>query len=146
MSNSLPVYPIDLTHLTELDIRVVRKLCGARFPDESVVGNAGWVSVGTLALFLRSVLGQQGAPLPAPTKVANGRPGRWRWLQLAAGPRGALTASDLLGSGEMILAPPRQGLVVRVSDVTRPQESGLVGAGRARGKRRQVHHAGQRSN
>ena len=62
-----------------------------------MVGNAGWVSVGTLRVVpSRSVLRQQGAPLPAPTKVANGRPDRWRWLQLAAGPRqGSLTASDL---------------------------------------------------
>ena len=40
--------------------------------------------------------GHQGAPLPAPTNPANGRPGRCCWFQLAAGPRGALTASDVV--------------------------------------------------
>lgn len=58
---------IDPTHLTELDIRApVRKLCGARFPDEPVVGNAGWVSVSTLRSSFALVSWAPGCPSSCP--------------------------------------------------------------------------------
>lgn len=87
--------------------------------------------------------GHQGAPLPAPTNPANGRPGRCRWFQLAAGPRGALTASETWWW--TILLPTTSGPSTALrDDVTRPLDAPLVGAGRARGERRQVHRGKRR--
>ena len=67
---------IDPTHLTELDIRApVRKLCGARFPDEPVVGNAGWVSVSTLCSSFALVSWAPGCPSSCPHQPGQ-RPAR----------------------------------------------------------------------
>lgn len=87
--------------------------------------------------------GHQGAPLPAPTNPANGRPDRCRWFQLAAGPRGALTASETWWW--TILFPTTSGPSTALhSDITGPLDTPLVGAGHARGERRQMHRGKQR--
>lgn len=84
-----------------------RPEAGARFPDEPVVGNTGWVLVGYSCVVSATWPGPE-YPSSCPHPAANGLPDRRRWLLLAAGPRGALVASKGGGgwSRPLYLGPP----------------------------------------
>lgn len=107
-----------------------------------MVGNAGWVSVGTLRCSF-GLVGVQGAPLPAPTKVANGQPGRWCWLPAKLLAPVQLSRPPYVVVDDPAPPPPHWPSWFTFTDVTGPLDAPLVGAGRERGERGQVYRGRQ---